>query len=81
MDLAGFPKGPSSCSIGSMSRRLSIFSWTFSLSVDFFVPIEEFMSAPMIWVVLFFARMVEKKSVAWLLKVSSSASLYPECGK
>ncbi len=72
-----------SCSMGSNSKGLSCLSW---VELGFWrrlvlLPIELFISAPMMVVEFFWLAVVLRNSDQSLANVSSSFSLYPECGK
>ena len=79
LDLCGLPNGPRRVVPGSISKRLASLSWDCCREV--FVPMDEFVSAPMICVVFLCERMLDRKVDSSSVKASSSFSLYPEWGK
>ena len=63
LDFLGLPKGPSRLRAGSMSKSLSCLLGSESVAAsEFLVPIEEFVLAPIMWVVLAFCSMVDRKA-------------------
>jgi hypothetical protein len=68
LDLWGFPWGPRRSKLGSMSCWLSCLSGIESLLwADVYMPTEELVSAPIICVVSFLDRILDKKSDTSLL--------------
>jgi len=72
-DFLGLPKGPKRLEIGSSSS--SSFRERSRLEVEILVPIEEFVSAPIIWVVFFCDSILLRKVDRSLLNESISFSL------
>ncbi len=73
LDIVGLPKGPSRLRAGLMSKLRSCLLGSESVvTSEFLVPIEEFVLAPSMWVVLAFCSTVDRKADNWLLNLPSS---------
>jgi hypothetical protein len=77
----GRQRVPNGLIAGLISKRLScLLGIGPAFTREVIVLMEEFASAPMIWLVFFCGSTEDKKVDTWLLKSSSFDSLYPEWG-